>query len=263
MDKYRDTNLKNWNERTPIHAQSRFYDVDGFKSGRSTLKNIEVEELGDVKEKSLLHLQCHFGLDTLSWAKLGAQATGVDFSDKAIDLAKSLSEETGLEARFICSDIYDLPQVLTDSFDIVFASYGVLCWIPDVGRWMKIAFDYLKPGGTFYIIDGHPFANVFDDDFQIKYSYFDSGEPIKCEPEGTYTDRNAQISTPNYQWAHSLSDIVNAVIQAELKIEFLHEFPFDIWERFRSMMREEDGLYFMKDPKIEVPLLFSIKAEKS
>ena len=127
MDEYLKKNRELWNEITPIHARSAFYDVEGFKKGRSTLDSIELEELGDVSGKSLLHLQCHFGLDTLSWARRGAKVTGVDFSDEAITQARSLSEETSIKANFICSNIYDLPDVIEDQFDIIFTSYGILC----------------------------------------------------------------------------------------------------------------------------------------
>lgn len=263
MDPYTQSNLDNWNERTPVHARSKFYDVEGFKKGRSTLKHLETEELGEVRGQSLLHLQCHFGLDTLSWARAGAVVTGVDFSDNAIELARSLSHETGLQARFICSDIYQLPDVLKETFDMVFASYGVLCWISDVPRWMNVASAYLKPGGTLYLIDDHPMAGIFGTDLNIEDPYFHHEQPISCTPQGTYADRSAAISATTYQWVHSLSDIVNAAIHAGLQLEFVHEFPFCAWERFPGHMKEEKGWHTMKDPKIEIPLLFSIKAHKT
>ena len=131
--------------------------MDGFKAGRITLNDVEREEVGPVSGKSLLHLQCHFGMDTMSWARLGAEATGVDFSDAAIDLARSLNDELGLSARFLCSNVYDLPGALDEQFDIVFTSHGVLCWLPDLDGWAGVIDNHLKPGGLFYIIDGHPF----------------------------------------------------------------------------------------------------------
>ena len=260
MDTYSRANLENWNERATVHAASKFYDIAGFKLGNCTLKEIEQAELERVEGKSLLHLQCHIGLDSLSWARLGAKVTGVDFSDKAIDLATSLSLETKIEARFIRSEIYALPAILTDRFDIVFASYGVLCWVSDVSRWMKIAADYVMPGGVFYLVDDHPFADMFDSDLLFESSYFHSVDPIQCGPEVDYADREALLLTPNYQWKHSLSDVVNAAVQAGLQIEFVHEFPFSAWERFPGMMKEENGRYVMANPKMQIPLLFSIKA---
>ena len=135
MDKRLETNRTNWNERTPVHAASSFYDVEGFKNGLTTLTDIERREVGNVSGKTLLHLQCHFGMDTMSWSRLGAKATGVDFSDTAIDLARALKEDIGTDARFIRSNVYDLPDVLDEEFDIVFTSYGVLCWLPDLEKW--------------------------------------------------------------------------------------------------------------------------------
>lgn len=262
MDEYTRPNLQNWNERTAIHARSEFYDVAGFKAGKSTLKSIERQEVGDVSGKSLLHLQCHFGLDTLSWARLGADVTGVDFSDKAIELAKSLSSETGLNARFICSEIFRLSEVLNEQFDVVYASYGVLCWVSDLRRWMQVAAAFLKSGGIFYIIDGHPVAGLFGNDLRIK-SYFHDHEPKRCEPEIDYAEREALLSTPCYRWKYSVGDIINAAVQAGLAIEFVHEFPFVDWELFPGLMQQQGEWYVMKDTAIQIPMMFSLKATKN
>ena len=162
MDYRIEANRKNWNERTPVHAASGFYDVEGFRNGRITLNDIERNEVGSVEGKSLLHLQCHFGMDTMSWARLGAQATGVDISDAAIGLARALNDELQLNTRFIRSNIYDLPNVLEEEFDIVYTAMGVLCWLPDLSEWANIIAKFLKPNGIFYILDGHPFAHVFE-----------------------------------------------------------------------------------------------------
>src|SRR5512139_2419139 len=157
MNEYQQANLALWNEWAEINVKSREYDVAGFLAGKSSLKSIELEELGEVAGKTLLHLQCHFGLDTLSWARRGAAVTGVDFSDKAVGLAQALAREAGLEARFICSDLYALPEVLSGQFDIVYTSYGVLCWLRDLEQWAELIAHFLKPGGVFYIADFHPF----------------------------------------------------------------------------------------------------------
>ena len=162
MDEWLQVNRESWNERVPVHAASDFYDVEGFKSGRITLMDIERREIGDVSGKTLLHLQCHFGLDTMSRSRLGAKATGIDFSDAAIDQARSLNEDMVLDVRFICSNLYDLPDALEEQFDIVFTSYGVLTWLPDIGRWAQAVSNHLKPGGVFYIVEFHPFATVFE-----------------------------------------------------------------------------------------------------
>ena len=265
MDYYMRSNLEHWNELTPIHERSKFYDVEGFKAGNSTLKSIELEELGDVSGRSLLHLQCHFGMDTMSWARVGARVTGVDFSDRAISLAHSLSKELGIEADFVCSDIYSLPSILDRKFDIVFTSYGVLCWLPDLRRWAEVIAHFLRPGGTLYMVEGHPFVDVFDysddvSELKVIYSYFHTPEPMKSENEGSYADRSAKVSLPNYEWAHSLGDIVNALISAGLQIEFLHEFPVCSWRPFPFMERDEDGWWRLQGNNI--PLTFSLMATK-
>ncbi len=163
MDKYLKTNRKNWDERVALHAASRFYNVAGFLRGKSSLLPLELKEVGPVKDRRLLHLQCHFGLDTLSWARRGASVTGADFSPKAIESARALSDRAGVPADFVLSDVYSLGRAL-GKFDIVYASYGALCWIGDLKRWFRTAARFLKPGGFLYVADDHPFAGVFDDD---------------------------------------------------------------------------------------------------
>ncbi len=267
MQDYMKANRDLWNELTPIHARSAFYDVEGFKRGRITLASIEREELGDVAGKSLLHLQCHFGMDTLSWARLGAQVTGVDFSEEAIALAQSLSRELDIPARFIQTNIYDLPDVLTEQFDIVFTSYGVLCWLPDLERWGQVIARYLKPGGTFYMVEDHPFRAIFDstrngDDYRVSLSYFQEAEPLRFEGDGDYADPNARVTHHSYEWLHSLGAIVNALIGAGLRIEFLREFPVCAWQAFPFLEKGADGWWRARDGMIPIPMTFSLKATK-
>lgn len=160
MDERLKANKKVWDALTGPHLLSEFYDVEGFKAGNDWLRPLEIEEMGDVHGKTLLHLQCHFGQDTLSWGRRGAIVTGVDFSDEAIDYARKLSKETGIKADFICSDIYALPEILDQQFDIVFTSYGVLTWLPDLKRWAEVVAHFLKPGGFFYIVEIHPILYI-------------------------------------------------------------------------------------------------------
>lgn len=190
MDDYKKANRALWNEWTSINEKSEFYDLEGFKSGKTTLDPIELEELGDVSGKTLLHLQCHFGLDTLSWARLGAKVTGADFSESAIGLARSLSKELSIPANFLCSNIYDLPKILNGKFDIVFTSAGVLAWLPDLERWAQVIARFLNIRGAFYIREFHPLAYVFDDqegitEPEVAYPYFGSSEPMRCPVKGS------------------------------------------------------------------------------
>lgn len=263
MDEYLRGNRDHWDEMVPYHERSEFYDVAGFKAGKSSLKSIELEELGDVAGKSLLHLQCHFGMDTLSWARLGATVTGVDFSEEAISLARRLSAETGTEADFICANIYDLPDVLEGRFDIVFTSYGVKAWLPDIPRWAEIAAGFLKPGGTFYIVENHPLIGLFDDSpdcqvLTVNGTYFAGKEPVRYEPGYSYA--GAPVTQPCYEWAHSLAEIVSSLAAAGLTIEFLHEFPFCEYRALAFMEQDEDGRWRL--PGDPLPLIFSLRAHK-
>jgi SAM-dependent methyltransferase len=172
----------------PIHVRSEFYDVEGWKSGRrSDPYPLLVSEVGDVAGKDLLHLQCHFGLDTLSWARRGARVTGIDFSERGIEQARLLAAEAGLDARFLVSDVAELPASLAGEFDIVFTSFGALNWLPDLPRWAEVVAHFTRPGGFFYIAEGHPFAWVFDDDddatgLRIEYLHEHPWVPWKMFP---------------------------------------------------------------------------------
>ncbi len=259
-----------WNAVVPLHTSSDFYNLEAFKAGATSLLPIELEELGNVDGKTLLHLQCHFGMDTLSWARSGASVTGVDFSDQAIDRARSLAKEVGLDAQFICSDIYDLPNKLTGQFEIVFTSYGVLCWLPDINRWATVVAHFLQPGGTFYIVDGHPMTRVFSSDqraksvtdLKVSTSYF-TQEPAISEVDGSYADSAEKIPPKKLlTWNHSLGDILSALIQAGLTIEFLHEFPVMHWAPFPFLKQGEDHLWHLPQGDPQLPLLFSLRATK-
>ena len=214
-DQHMDANRRSWDARTPTHFGSRFYGVDGFKAGASSLNSLEIEGVGDVDGKSLLHLQCHFGMDTMSWARLGAVATGVDFSEEAISRARSLSGELGIDAKFVVSNVYDLPEVLDGRFDVVFTSYGVLTWLPDLERWANVIAHFLEQGGVFYILDAHPFGNVFYDeddavDLRPFYPYSTRGTgPLEFPPGSTYTDGPDEEYGPTFEWGHSVGDILN------------------------------------------------------
>ncbi|MGD1996736.1 MAG: class I SAM-dependent methyltransferase [Anaerolineae bacterium] len=268
MNEYLKANRAHWDELVAIHANSTFYDLEGFKAGKLSLKSLELEELGDVAGKSLLHLQCHFGMDTLSWARLGAEVTGVDFSDQAISLARSLSEELGIEASFVYSDIYELPDVLSGLFDIVYTSYGVLAWLPDLGRWAEVIAHFLKPGGTFYIAEIHPFASVFCDeedvtDLSVSYPYFASAEPVRFEVEGSYADPAAKVAqSVTYEWFHPLAEVINSLTSVGLRIEFLHEFPYSSYQMFPFLERDDDGWWRLDPQYGSIPLTFSLKALK-
>ena len=262
MKDYSKINKKWWNDVTPIHSSSKLYDLAHFKKGKRSLESIEREEIKDVKGKTLLHLMCHFGMDTLSWARQGAIATGVDLSNDSIKLAKKLSKEIAVPATFICSDIYELSNVLDKKFDIIFTSYGVLCWLSNIKKWAKIIDYFLKEGGMFYIVEIHPFTSILSHDFKIFYRYFQKG-PFLDDSSGTYTDWDADVKGITYEWSYTISDVINSLINEGLRIEYVHEFPFTMYDQFPGFMqRNEKGQYVLKNKKIQIPLLFSLKATK-
>ena len=261
-----EINRRHWDEVTKMHARSKFYDLDSFKKGRSSLLPVELSELGDVNEKRLLHLQCHFGMDTLSWARMGAEVTGVDFSAESIKMAKALGKDLNLPSRFIESNIYDLGDVLDEKFDIVFTSYGVLVWLPDLMGWAKIISEHLEHGGTFYIVEGHPLADCLDDKerghLQIGSRYF-WHEPQRFDEPGTYADpSSALVNSEKVEWQHTLDEIINSLLQVGLRLEYVHEFPFSFFERHPDMERCEDGLWRFRTKEWSFPMTFSIKARK-
>jgi len=266
MSTYYETNRQNWNERTRIHACSRAYDLAGFRAGRNALRPIERQEVGEVAGKSLLHLQCHLGTDTLSWARLGARVTGVDFAEEAIAVAQGLNTDLGLDARFIQVNLYDLPAQLTEQFDIVFTSYGVLCWLHDIPRWAEIAASYVKPGGLFYLAEFHPLAvaicdeGIDGDTFRFTFPYFPQPEPCYFGPGVTYTDGEGRTQTGNYEWPYSLGQVVTALCDAGLRLEFLHEHPCCAFPMLPEMHQDADGLWWRA--KDDLPLMFSIRARK-
>lgn len=251
-----------WNKRTVVHKDSAFYDLEGFMKGTSVLTSIELNEIGDVNGKKMLHLQCHFGMDSLDWARRGAEVTGVDLSDEAINEAKKLNNELGLSASFVCCNVYDTSDYVSDLFDIVFTSYGTIGWLPELKPWAAMIAERLKPGGMFYMADFHPVLWMFDDDFtHIKYSY-ENKDVIVVENEGTYTDRNADIKGKEYGWNHSISEILNALISAGLQIEFFNEHMYSPYSCFRNMVETENGKWQIGGMEGKLPMVYSLKAIK-
>jgi SAM-dependent methyltransferase len=272
-----ELNRSYWDEATEIHGRHNVYGIDDFKAGLCRLHRVEVEEVGDVRGKSLLHLQCHFGIDTLSWARRGARVTGVDFSPKGVELARRLSAETNLTAEFVCSDVYDLERALPrgDGFDIVYASYGVLNWLPELTRWGRVVAHYLKPGGFFYIAEAHPTALMFplDQDlekaggFRPWLSYFNEPQGIRWAPDYDYADAGAKHELGCHEWHHALGDVVGALIGAGLCIDWLHEFPFCPWKvvagcELVERFSDSHGYYARPAGEVKLPLMFSIRASK-
>lgn len=259
---YIDINKKMWNEKVELHVNSAFYDMAAFKEGKTTLKEIELDLLGDVTGKSILHLQCHFGQDTLSLARLGAKATGIDLSDEAIRTAQSLNEELGLDARFISCDVYSLPEVLDEKFDIVFTSYGTIGWLPDIEKWAAVVAHFLKPGGTFVFAEFHPVVWMFDNDLKfVQYPYF-KADPIVETESGTYADRENGSHFTSMTWNHGIGEVFMALRKQNLQIEILEEFDYSPYNCLANMVEVESGKYRVTHLNGLIPLVYAIKAVK-
>ncbi len=262
MENYLELNRSNWNDRAEAHFGSDFYDVKGFLEGKSSLNGPELSLLGDVMGKRVLHLQCHFGQDTLSLARMGAVATGVDFSEKAISLAHALSEKAGVDARFVCSDIYSLPSVLDEKYDIVFTSYGTIGWLPDLDKWAAVITHFLRTGGRFVMVDFHPALWMWDDHFKdIAYSYFNV-EPIVESVSGTYTDKDTSIKGQNISWNHSTSELLNALIKNGLHLEVYNEYDYSPYNCFNETVEDEPGIFRIKRFGNKLPMMYSLRAAK-
>ncbi len=259
---YFEANKKLWNQRTLVHKESSFYNREGFVKGEQALTPIELGELTNVAGKKMLHLQCHFGMDSLDWTRRGAKVTGVDLSDEAIKEARKLNDELGLDAQFICSNVYDLKEHLDDRFDIVFSSYGTIGWLPDLDRWAQLIAYYLKPVGLFYFAEFHPVVWMFDDEFtHIKYAY-ENRELIIVENQGTYTDRGAAIGGKEYSWNHSISEVLNALIRAGLKLEWFNEHLYSPYPCFRHSVETGKGKWEIRGMEGKLPMVYSLGAVK-
>lgn len=262
LTKYFETNKNTWNKKAEVHSQSDMYQLSDFKKGKSSLNSYELEALGDVSGKSLLHLQCHFGQDTLSWSRLGAKCMGVDISDKALEIAKQLNDDLKLDAEFVCCNVLDTSKYVASLFDIIFTSYGVIGWLPDLKPWAIMIAERLKPGGVFYMAEFHPIVWMFDyleKPAVMKYGYMQK-EVIYEEYEGTYADTDSEMISKEYGWNHGFGEIISSLTEAGLKIEYLkehYESPYDV---LPDLTETSSGMYLANHQLY--PLIFEIKASK-
>jgi len=259
---YLKINKQLWNNRTKVHYNSKFYDNETFIQGRNSLTNIELELLGDVKNKSILHLQCHFGQDSISLSRMGATVTGVDLSDVSIEKANELAALTRTTPHFICSDIYSLKEHLDEQFDIVFTSFGTIGWLPDMEKWAEIINHFLKPDGLFVIAEFHPVVWMFNEQFsKITYSYFNK-ETIVLNEEGTYTDRNADIKDTSISWNHDLAEVFTALFNNKMQITSFKEFDYSPFNCFNNTEEVEKGKFQIRNFLGVLPMVYALKATK-
>ncbi|MFD3431269.1 class I SAM-dependent methyltransferase [Nocardia fluminea] len=259
-----DANRALWDEWATIHAQSDWYNLDAVRAGADKLRAYETAEVGDVTDLRLLHLQCQIGADSVSWARRGAQVTGVDFSPAAIRIATELAESLNVSANFVCSDVLALPDNLAGTWDVVYASRGILGWISDLDRWARVAAHFLKPGGILYLTDMHPLVRAIDDTsstLQLGRPYWSRPEPTRYNVTGSYAVPDAHVeSTSKYLWTHSTGDLITAIARAGLYIEFFHEFPW--LDRPLPCLTQVSSREFLPPVGFEIPLYFSIRARK-
>ncbi len=259
---YLSRNKASWNKRTPVHVDSEFYNNQAFIAGKSSLNSIELDLLGDLSGKKILHLQCHFGQDSISLSRMGAEVTGIDLSDQSIETARDLADRTSQSTKFICTDVYDLPNHLDEKFDIVFTSYGTITWLPNLDKWANVIQHFLKPCGQFVFTEFHPVVWMFDDDFtKVGYNYFNNGPIIETE-EGTYADPDADLKMEYVTWNHGMSEVITSLIEVGLTIQEMLEFDYSPYNCVRHMEEFETGKYRIKHLGNNIPLVYSLRAEK-
>lgn len=262
MENYLEINKNSWNAKVDPHLKSDFYFVEEFLKGKNSLNSIELDLLGDIKGKSILHLQCHFGQDSISLSRLGAKVTGIDLSDKAIETAINLAKQCETDTQFICSDVYDLPNHLNEQFDIVFTSYGTIGWLPDLDKWAHVINHFLKPDGKFVMAEFHPVVWMFDDDFkEVSYNYFNE-KPIIETYEGTYADLSASIVQEYVMWNHSLAEVLQNLINKKLSIEHFREFDWSPYPCFKHVEEFEKGKWRIPQFGNKIPLVYALSAQK-
>ena len=255
-------NKEGWNKRTSAHISSDFYNNRNFKVVQNSLNKIELSELTEIKGKSLLHLQCHFGQDTLSLSRMGAVATGVDFSETAVDKGRELANQLGLDTKFICCDVYSLPDVLDEQFDIVFTSYGTIGWLPDVDKWAAVVSKFLKPGGRFVFAEFHPVVWMFDNDFtKVTYNYFKDNAIIE-EETGTYAEKGADIRSETINWNHSIGEVLGGLLNHGLAIEKFNEYDYSPYNCFSHLEEFAPGKFRVKHLGNNIPMVYSVLAVK-
>lgn len=262
-------NRARWDEVVALHVASPFYRVKEFLDGEDSRLPIERAELGSVAGKRLVHLQCHFGMDCLSMARLGAEVTGLDFSPKAIEAARALAGKAGISARFVEGNLYDAPKLLGgERYDIAYVTWGAINWLPDIAGWARVVAEVLAPGGFLYMIEGHPYAMTLDQreltaPIVATYPYWHKPEPLVFRSDVSYTGEATKLQNEEMrEWIHPVADIVGGLLEAGLRLEFLHEHPRLAWQLVPSMLEDEDRMWRLPDGHPNLPLALSLKAVK-
>lgn len=265
MEDWLELNRWRWDELVPLHVGSELYDVAGFRAGKCTLRPFELLELGDVNGKRLLHLQCHFGLDTLSWARRGAVVTGLDFSEPAVQAAQTLASQVGVAAEFVCANVYDAPAALGRRFDVLYTGLGALIWLPDIRRWAQTLAALAEAGTTLYLSEFHPLTDIFADaTLEVKRSYFHDPKGEVWDEAGSYVDRAAATQhTRTIEWVHPVSDVIGALLEAGFRLELFSEHDYTLFPRWPFLVKGPDQTYHLPDGIPRLPLMYSLRARKA
>ena len=260
-EQYIEINKAAWNKKVQVHLNSSFYDHENFLKGKQSLKEIELNLLGDVKGKKILHLQCHFGQDSISLARMGAEVTGVDFSENAIDTAIQTAKMLNLDVQFICCDVYQLHEKLNETFDVVFATYGTIGWLPDMERWAQTIDTFLKPGGRLIFAEFHPTVWMLNDEFtKITYSYFNTGAIVESYT-GSYADKKADLNEEYVMWNHSIAEVLQALLSRGLQITFFNEYDFSPYPCFSNVIEVEPEKFMIQGLEKKLPMVYAFVAE--
>ena len=270
MDEFLEANRRNWDDRVGVHLGPDGYSVEELIANPEHITDVvrfDSEQLGSVDGLRLLHSQCHIGTDTLSWARLGAQVTGFDFSPKAVAAARSIADRAGIEATFIESEVASASSNVDGEFDLVYTSVGAICWLPELETWASQLSSLLVPGGRFYIRDSHPILLGLDDDrpdglMVPKYPYFRVDDPVHFSDEHSYLGSLPLTATDTYEWSHPISDIVNALLGTGLVLDRLDEHRHLDWKFLPSMVPDRERWLLPEAQRDLMPLQFSVHAHK-
>lgn len=260
---YFEANKALWNTKARLHLEGTFYNIPAFKAGKTTMNKIELDEMPDLRDKEVLHLQCHFGQDSISMARAGAKVTAIDFSDEALEIARNFSNELNVPVNFIESNVLTIDEVLDQKFDIVFSSYGVICWFGALDIWAKQIYDHLKPNGIFQLVEFHPTLWMVDFPTQkIAYNYFGDGKPYEEINTETYGNKEVKMHEKEYFWVHSLGQVMQALTNAGLKINSFNEYDYSPYECFERMEKRAEGEFIYKINDILLPMIYSLQCIK-
>jgi SAM-dependent methyltransferase len=274
VEDYAELNRASWDERAPAHAASRDYAVDRFATDPGHLSDVvrfDLPLLGDIGGLRCIHLQCHIGTDTVSLARLGATMTGLDFSGASVAEARQVAAIAGNDVTFVEGEVYAATELVAPgSFDLVFTGIGALCWLPDIGRWARVVADLLAPGGRVFVREGHPamwaVEDQRDDDLMVmKYHYFQQGEGVLWDEEGSYVEVDRElVNTRSVSWNHGLGEIFTALFDAGLQPTAFEEHDTVPWEALPGQMVQTGELkeWALRDRRFRLPMTYTLQAVK-